>query len=65
MLHCAAAMAHKLLCEWAWLKPRAKLTRGTTGRHNPAPDGDPFRDFITRREPAGFTEENYPIIERV
>jgi hypothetical protein len=63
-LHCAGAMARELLCKVAWLKPKAKLSKGTNGRYNSAPDGDRFRDLITRRESAGFTESN-PGIERV
>jgi len=41
----------------AWLKPKATLTKGTNGRYNPAPNGDRFRNLITRRESAGFIEK--------
>jgi hypothetical protein len=43
----------------AWLNPkaRARPPKGTNGRYNSPPDGDCFRDLITRRESAGFTEK--------
>jgi len=47
----------------AWLKPKATLTKGTNGRYNPAPHGDRFRNLITRREPAGFTEKSHSGVE--
>jgi hypothetical protein len=39
--------------------------KGTNGRYSSPPNGDRFRDLITRRESAGITEENCVGIERV
>jgi hypothetical protein len=75
---CAATTAHELLCNVGVTQqvaaktgvfqqtdePTAKLMKGTNGRNNSGPDGDLFRDFITHREPAGFTEKSHPGMER-
>jgi hypothetical protein len=62
-------VADELLCKraleqaktsGAWLTPKARASapKGTNGRYNSPPDGDCFRDLITRCESAGSTKKD-------